>query len=389
MRKLIVSGALLLATLFFVAPALAEGDPYVGRPSIGPDDAPVQIAEFFDFQCAHCAKLAPVLHEVVKDYGNLVRVVAVPINTPGHAYSEPAAELALTAGEHDKFWEAYFLIFQHQDKLGDEFFMEVAKELNLDRNEVKANLANQKHRQILRENFMLAVRDLELEATPTIFLEGKKIEGVKSLDYYRYYINEALKKKNIASPVPDVSKPTADGLAGANRVPLDLIYPMPKLPPVDSELKVKVGDAAPDFELPTIMAGVKVKLSHYRGDKNVLLSFVPAAWTPTCSAQWPEYDEYQKQFGELDTVVIGISADNLPSLYSWTVSMGRPWFPVASDFWPHGEAADVYGVLRSDGTTERAVIIIDKQGVIRYIDVHDINSRPGIKTALSELKKLH
>ena len=69
--------------------------------------------------------------------------------------------------------------------------------------------------------------------------------------------------------------------------------------------------------------------------------------------------------------------------------MGTLWFPVLSDFWPHGKAASAYGVLRSDGTAERAIFIIDRQGIIRYIDVHDINSRPPLEGIINELEKLN
>jgi peroxiredoxin (alkyl hydroperoxide reductase subunit C) len=68
--------------------------------------------------------------------------------------------------------------------------------------------------------------------------------------------------------------------------------------------------------------------------------------------------------------------------------MGDLWFPVLSDFWPHGAVADAYGVLRSDGMTERALFVIDKKGILRYIRVEDINRRPPLKELLDALKPL-
>jgi peroxiredoxin len=68
--------------------------------------------------------------------------------------------------------------------------------------------------------------------------------------------------------------------------------------------------------------------------------------------------------------------------------MGELWFPVLSDFWPHGAVADRFGVLRSDGMSERALFVIDKEGVIRYIDVHNINERPPLEVLVGELEKL-
>jgi peroxiredoxin (alkyl hydroperoxide reductase subunit C) len=168
----------------------------------------------------------------------------------------------------------------------------------------------------------------------------------------------------------------------------DNIFNPGKLKPTDSRLKVKVGDSAPDFTLPSV-GGEKVTLSQFREKKNVVLSFVPAAWTPVCSDQWPGYNVVKAMiFEKYDAVLIGITVDNIPTLYAWTKQMGNLWFPVVSDFWPHGAVADSYGLLRSDGTTERALVLIDKRGIIRYIDVHDINERPKLEDLDRELGRL-
>ena len=166
------------------------------------------------------------------------------------------------------------------------------------------------------------------------------------------------------------------------------IYHLKNLKPTDSVLKVKVGDNAPDFTLPSI-AGEKISLSRYSGKKNVVISFVPAAWTPVCSDQWPGYGIVKGIFDKNDAILLGITVDNIPTLFAWTNQMGKLWFPVLSDFWPHGKVADSYGVLRSDGVAERAIIVIDKKGVIRYIDVHDINERPRLESIVGELEKLN
>jgi peroxiredoxin (alkyl hydroperoxide reductase subunit C) len=165
------------------------------------------------------------------------------------------------------------------------------------------------------------------------------------------------------------------------------IYNVGTLKPVDSILKVKVGDRAPDFTLPSI-SDEKVSLNQYRGKKNVVLSFVPAAWTPVCSDQWPGYNIVKDIFDENNAILLGITVDNIPTLYAWTNQMGQLWFPVLSDFWPHGAVAKKYGVLRSNGVSERALFVIDKKGVLRYIDVHDINKRPPLEDLVSALEKL-
>ena len=181
------------------------------------------------------------------------------------------------------------------------------------------------------------------------------------------------------------------GSYGTSAAFKDNIYNPGTLKSVDSVLKVKVGEKAPDFTLPAV-SGNRISLSEYFGQKNVVLSFVPAAWTPVCSDQWPGYNIVQEMFEQYDAVLLGITVDNIPTLFAWTNQMcqgdRKLWFPVLSDFWPHGAVADTYGVLRSDGVSERALFIIDKKGLIRYIHVEDINKRPHLEIIFKELQKI-
>jgi peroxiredoxin len=181
-----------------------------------------------------------------------------------------------------------------------------------------------------------------------------------------------------------VSIPVVYGLSDVFR---GNIYDVGMLKPIDSVPKLKVGDRAPNFTLPAI-SGEKVSLNQYRGKKNVVLSFVPAAWTPVCSDQWPGYNIVNDIFDQNDAILLGITVDNIPTLFAWTNQMGKLWFPVLSDFWPHGAVAKRYGVLRSNGVSERALFVIDKKGTIRYIDVHDINKRPPLEDLINALEKL-
>lgn len=170
------------------------------------------------------------------------------------------------------------------------------------------------------------------------------------------------------------------------------IYPVGKLKPVDSLLKVKVGDRAPEFALPSVEGG-KISLHEYYSKKNVVISFVPAAWTPVCSEQWPGYNIAKEMFDKNDAALLGITVDNIPTLYAWTKQMVNPgerlWFPVLSDFYPHGEIASRFGILRSDGVAERALFVIDKKGIIRYIEVHDINQRPPLEDLARALEDVN
>ena len=166
------------------------------------------------------------------------------------------------------------------------------------------------------------------------------------------------------------------------------VYRPAKMKPRDSVQTLKVGDKAPDFTLPAV-AGGKVSLADYRGRKNVVLSFVPASFTPVCSKQWPGYNISLNLFKQNDAELIGIATDNIPALHAWITLMGGLDFKVLSDFWPHGKTAKEYGILRGDGTSERAVMVIDKRGIIQYIEVFDINKRPALDDLVSVLKTLN
>lgn len=83
------------------------------------------------------------------------------------------------------------------------------------------------------------------------------------------------------------------------------------------------------------------------------------------------------RFDGVQTQVLGLSVDSVPCLKAWADSLGGITYPLLSDFYPHGKISQSYGVLRSEGFSERAIFVIDKSGVIRYVDVHDIDKQPN------------
>ena len=90
----------------------------------------------------------------------------------------------------------------------------------------------------------------------------------------------------------------------------------------------------------------------------------------------------------MNVQVLGISVDHVPCLQAWAESLGGITFPLLSDFWPHGAVAKQYGVLREEGHSERAIFIIDKEGVIQYIDIHDIDDQPDNEVLFAELARI-
>ena len=86
---------------------------------------------------------------------------------------------------------------------------------------------------------------------------------------------------------------------------------------------------------------------------------------------------------------MGVSTDSKPANAAWAKEIGGVSFPLLSDFFPHGEVAKKYGVLRAEGMPERALFIIDKHGVVRYVDVHDIKEQPDENALFEELEKIN
>ena len=153
--------------------------------------------------------------------------------------------------------------------------------------------------------------------------------------------------------------------------------------------KFKVGDKAPDFTLADINQ-LKVSLSDYLGKKNVMLVFYPMAFSPVCSAQIPSYQKIYDRFEDLNTEVVAVSVDSIFTHKAWADGLGGISYPLLSDFWPHGGVSELFGVMReAEGFSDRAIIIIDKEGVIRYIDIVEPKEIPEIEPALDVLKSLN
>lgn len=102
----------------------------------------------------------------------------------------------------------------------------------------------------------------------------------------------------------------------------------------------------------------------------------------------PAYNADLAKFEGYDAQVLGISIDSWHTNAAWAKSMGGLNYPLLSDFWPHGAVAEKYGVLRSDGKAERAIFIVDKEGKVAYIDVHDINKQPDNEDLFEVLRQL-
>lgn len=151
-----------------------------------------------------------------------------------------------------------------------------------------------------------------------------------------------------------------------------------------SETKtLKVGDEAPDFTLRDYNMQ-PFHLADHRG-KNVVLNFFPGAFSGVCSVQMPRIQEQKTMFGD-DTVVVGVGVDNPFALKAWATQLDID-FPLLSDYYPHGGISEKYGVLTAFGAPERAVIGIDKEGKIAYINVNPMTEVPDLTPCAIALEK--
>ncbi len=134
---------------------------------------------------------------------------------------------------------------------------------------------------------------------------------------------------------------------------------------------VDVGDTAPDFELPD-GDRTPVRLSSYRGEKNVIVVFYPLAFTGTCQGELCAIRDEIADFSSDDVQTLAISCDSTAVHAKWAAEQGYT-FPLLADFWPHGAIATSYGVFDDKiGLALRGTFIIDKQGTVAYKVVNAI-----------------
>jgi peroxiredoxin len=156
--------------------------------------------------------------------------------------------------------------------------------------------------------------------------------------------------------------------------------------PVNGSTALPAGTQAPDFELKST-PDQTVRLSEFRGQQ-VVLAFYPADWSPVCGDQMALYNEMLSEFQEYGAELLGISVDG-PWCHAAFYRDRKLHFPLLSDFEPKGEVARRFGVYcDKDGVSERALFVIDAEGVIYWSYVSPIGVNPGAAGILSALEKL-
>jgi mycoredoxin-dependent peroxiredoxin len=155
-------------------------------------------------------------------------------------------------------------------------------------------------------------------------------------------------------------------------------------------VSVEIGDVAPDFELKD-QTGQPVRLSDYRGKKAVVLVFYPLTFTGVCEAEMCGIRDDIDTFRSDEVETLAVSVDSPPAHQRWAHEQGFD-FPLLSDFWPHGEVAQTYGVFEEQlGIAARATFVIDRDGKVVYTDrnpVPETRDQDRWRKALAEIGAL-
>jgi protein-disulfide isomerase len=165
-------------------------------PAKGPENAPITIVEFSDFQCPYCARLAPTVDQVVANYGDKVRVVFRQFPLNFHPFAQKAAEASLCAHEQGKFWELHDAMFQNQQQLAVENLKAKAAELGLNGEQFNSCVDGGKYAQQVATDLQDGSK-AGVSGTPALFVNGRFINGAVPYADVAKVIDDELKRKGV------------------------------------------------------------------------------------------------------------------------------------------------------------------------------------------------
>ena len=145
--------------------------------ALGPEDAPVTLVEYGDYQCPYCADMNPMIKSIAKAMGTQLRFVFrhMPL-LEMHPYAQHAAEAAEAAGAQGKFWYMHDAILQQQSELGTDLLHQLALKIKLDMVQFSADIEARRFRPRVKRDFMGGMRS-GVAGTPTFFINGRRYEG--------------------------------------------------------------------------------------------------------------------------------------------------------------------------------------------------------------------
>jgi predicted DsbA family dithiol-disulfide isomerase len=175
-------------TLNFVYDIDIEGSPFKG-----PEDAPIIISVFSDFQCPYCARIGGIMDKVLKEFPKEVKLVFKNFPLRNHQYALDAAKAALAAHKMGKFWEFHDLLFKNYNKLNKEKIDEIREELKLDKKEFDKHVNDPAIMSMIRKDYKGGI-NAGVRGTPAVYVNGKQFRNT-SPGTLKEIINKELKKK--------------------------------------------------------------------------------------------------------------------------------------------------------------------------------------------------
>jgi protein-disulfide isomerase len=163
-------------------------------PASGPQNAPITIVEFSDYQCPFCARVVPTLTKIRSTYGDKVRLVFKDFPLPNHPQAPKAAEAAHCAGEQGKYWPMHDRLFANQQALQLPQLKEHAAAIGLDATKFGECLDSGKHAAAVTKDLEYG-NQLGVSSTPTVYVNGRAVVGAQPFEYFKSVIDEELARK--------------------------------------------------------------------------------------------------------------------------------------------------------------------------------------------------
>jgi protein-disulfide isomerase len=166
--------------------------PTAGSPVMGPQDAPVTLVEFSDFQCPYCAAAVPEIEALLKAYPKQVKLIFKQYPLESHSQAALAATAALAAQKQGKFWQMHDAMFANRDNLSRSNILALAKQIGLDTKRFEADMASTEVRETV-------IRDMQdgdaagVQGTPTLFINGQRYNGPIELSTLKPLLDAQLK----------------------------------------------------------------------------------------------------------------------------------------------------------------------------------------------------
>ncbi len=164
-------------------------------PTKGPENAPITIVEFSDFQCPFCSRVVPTMNQLIKSYPGKIRLAFRQNPLPFHKDALSSAKAALAANEQGKFWPMHDLLFENQKDLSDDNLRKLAKKIGLDMSKFEKDWKSDKFdAQIMKDiNF---AKNNKATGTPAFFINGVLVSGAQPINNFKVVIDRLLTMKN-------------------------------------------------------------------------------------------------------------------------------------------------------------------------------------------------